>query len=424
VYIGDLWLLAGQSNMEGCGRISATARPAEPVPQVRCLTMARRWELAREPLHLRAESPDAVHNVNGNAGRSRPLSAKAGARLRDQATCGAGLGLHFGRLMYERSGVPQGLIATAHGGTTMQQWDPALRGLGGGSLYGSMMLSLRAAGQPLAGVLWYQGESEALPALARAYASTMKRFVAAVRRDTSQPDLPWIMVQIGRFIRGASFDHKAWPNAAAWNEVQERQRLLPRSVNHCAVVPAVDLELDDCAHIGTDAFPILARRLADRAVGFVSGGRCAGGEISPASVRYRKVGPKDHLIHIDLAGVQGDLQSVGPVRGFTLLSGDGRVLTAIHRVRISPAAGANSLGGALKRVTLSLTDPLPPRSRLAYGQGLDPLCNLTDSRGMAVPVFGPLPIVGIQRQTEWVVRKANRHALKEEPQLSASGART
>jgi len=372
VFVGDIWLMAGQSNMEGCALMNGNA---EPHPQVRCFTMARRWETARDPLHLKLESPDPVHG-------GKALTRAAAQRLRRQAKRGAGLGIHFGRLMHQRTGVPQGFIATASGGTTMKQWDPALRRLGGESLYGSMWMSLRAVGQPIAGVLWFQGESEALPALARAYTQRMRRLVSAVRRDLGQPQLPWLMVQIGRFIKSGSFAETAWPDPKSWNRVQERQRLLPKVISNCAVVPSIDLELDDCAHLGAAAFSILASRLANAAAGFICGDKSVGQEISPVGIRLQAAcPPHGPQIHIEFSGVVGDLKSAGFVRGFTLLGAKGHPIPVVHRVRIN--------GG---RIILQLTEKPPRGGRLAYGYGLDPSCSLTDDRGMAVPVFGPLPI--------------------------------
>ncbi|HSI83408.1 MAG: sialate O-acetylesterase [Candidatus Methylacidiphilales bacterium] len=417
VYVGDLWLMAGQSNMEGCGLMSGAA---EPIPQARCFTMARRWEMACEPLHLRAESPDAVHNPRANAAGVVLPDRRASARMRRQATCGAGVGLHFARLMYERTEVPQGLIATAHGGTSMLQWDPSLGRQGGRSLYGSMLLSLRAAAQPLAGVLWYQGESEALPHLAREYVPAMRRLIAAVRRDTAQPNLPWLMVQIGRFIRHSAFPQNAWPQEAAWNEIQEKQRLLPRSVPYCAIVPSIDLELDDCAHIGADSFPVLAWRLAVRAADLVLGDKSGGGEINPISIRYKcshmrsprgAVPRVNHCIIVEFTGVLGILQCPGRVHGFSLSNPDGRTTPTVYRIEADKELADADIASA--RITLFITDVPPAGALLSYGQGLDPHCSLTDSRGMPVPVFGPLPVSRIPAATEeWVVRKKQKERVE------------
>ena len=45
--------------------------------------------------------------------------------------------LEIAKEMLRRTGVPQGLIACAHGGTSMAQWSPKLKRLGGDSLYGA-----------------------------------------------------------------------------------------------------------------------------------------------------------------------------------------------------------------------------------------------------------------------------------------------
>jgi hypothetical protein len=371
VFVGDLWLMAGQSNMEGCANMEDAPKPH---PLVRCFTLARRWELAREPLHLKPESPDPAHN-------GMALSPAAAARMRRQIRKGTGLGVHFGRLMHARTGVPQGLIATAHGGSSMQQWDPALRGRGGQSLYGSMLLSLRAVDQPLAGILWYQGESEALPGLAPVYTKRMRRLVAAVRRDLAQPNLPWLMVQIGRFIRNPR-SSDPWPEPAAWNDIQEQQRVLPRVVPRCMVVPAVDLELDDCAHIGGDGFVILAKRLAEIASLIVHHDAKAHAAIQLRSVRHRTArAPYGPRIEVAFAHVVGGLGGTGPIHGFTLLDGHGQPAPLIHRVRLQG-----------NRALLHLTGTDIAGLQLRYGHGLDPACSLIDARGMAVPAFGPVPI--------------------------------
>ena len=144
--------MAGQSNMQGIGNMSGKAKPH---PLIRAFSMRREWRAAEDPLHLLEESPDICHT-------EKQCSAKAGEELRRNAIKGVGVGVFFAREMFERSGgVPQGLICVAHGGTSMQQWSPERKKLGGGSLYASMLTSVKATGQPVAGLLWYQGESDA-----------------------------------------------------------------------------------------------------------------------------------------------------------------------------------------------------------------------------------------------------------------------
>ena len=95
---------------------------------------------------------------------------------------------------------PIGLVACAHGGTSMEQWNPAKKGEGGNSLYGSMLRQIKLAGGKVKGVLWYQGESDANPEASKKYPQVFADFIASVRADLGQPDLPFYFVQIGRFV--------------------------------------------------------------------------------------------------------------------------------------------------------------------------------------------------------------------------------
>ena len=197
VFVGDLWVLAGQSNMEGVGDLIDVTPPH---PRVMLLGMDGKWEQAEEPLHWLVDSPDPVHSGDPKT------RAERSAQEHKTRTKGAGLGLPFAVAMVESTGVPIGLVACAHGGTSMEQWNPAKKEQGGNSLYGSMLRQVKLAGGKVKGVLWYQGESDANGGrLRRSIPKVFSDFIAAVRSDFGQPELPFYYVQIGRFVaRGRS----------------------------------------------------------------------------------------------------------------------------------------------------------------------------------------------------------------------------
>ena len=59
--------------------------------------------------------------------------------------------------MYDYEQVPQGVICCAHGGTSMDQWSPEGRDLGGDeSLYGAMYRRFVHNGSRVKGMFWYQ----------------------------------------------------------------------------------------------------------------------------------------------------------------------------------------------------------------------------------------------------------------------------
>lgn len=363
--VGDVWILAGQSNMEGVGNREYAAKPH---PLVRALSMRREWRLAKDNLHVLPESPDKCHN---NGLQCTPREAD---QIRNKSLKGVGAGVFFGREMIERSGVPQGLICTAHGGTSMTQWSPADKKKGGETLYGSMLESWKITGQPVAGVLWYQGESDANPTDAKVYTKRMKSLVAATRRDLRQPNLPWFVVQIARvFGTGRSPE-----DIIAWNAIQEAQRLLPRSIKNLETVVAIDLELDDAIHIAGHEFPRLADRLARAADRLVYKAR----EKRPP--QFEKILPAvadpngSKLIDVEFSEVEGKLISDGEAQGFAMVDESGREIPLIFKT---------TLHG--NKARLHLANVELAGLFLSYGHGVTPRCTIRDSRGLPLPVFGP-----------------------------------
>ena len=370
-FVGDVWLLAGQSNMEGVGNMT---HPAPTHPLIRSFSMGHEWLLAKDPLHVLRESPDVCHH-----GGQR-LTKPEAAQFRRTAYKGVGVGLFFAQDMLARTGVPQGLICAAHGGTSMSQWDPDQKSAEGASLYYSMLNSVEKTGQPVSGVLWYQGESDATEIEQAHYTSQMKKLVAAVRHDLRQPTLSWVVVQIGRV-----FDYDS--QAAAWNSIQEQQRLLPTKIRNLQVVATIDLALDDTIHISSIAYPRLARRLARLADRMVH--RNKKESIAPSFREARlhyltktPVGPMGPSIEIVFDHVVGGLQARECPIGFSVVTEDGK-----HW----PFAYKTTLHGHIAR--LHMIRIPPPGARLHYGLGVMPVCNITDERDQSLPVFGRQPIL-------------------------------
>ena len=346
VRVGDLWILGGQSNMEGIGRLEDAAKPD---PGVRAFYMNDVWAVARDPLHNLSQATDAIHHELGTARRPG---------------IGTGPGVAFGQAMAQASGVPQGLIACAHGGSSMAQWDPALKRKGGGSLYGALLRRFRKNGGRVAGVVWYQGCSDTAPAQAALYTRRMRRLVRASRRDLNDPRLPWAIVQI------AGVYNKGW-NSAGWNSVQDQQRRLPETIPHCAVVPAIDLAFDDGIHISGKDQQRLGRRLA-QAMRVLRGDRRAG----RPPIALRSVRCANGRIVVTYNNVMGRLQTAGRPTGFLLA--DPHPASIIYRAELKG-----------NRVILypSVLETQRQSVSLYYGYGLAPYCNITDSADRSLPAM-------------------------------------
>ena len=361
IFVGDVWVLAGQSNMQGCGNMD---RAPKPHPKVSALYMDGHWDIAQEPIHFLPESPDPVHNPV-----AAPLEPAKIAAERRKAKKGVGPGLVFGAEMFRRSRVPQGLICTAHGGTSMQQWSPEKKGEGGNSLYGSMLKSWGLTGQPVAGVLWYQGESDANETDALLYTRRMKELVAAMRKDFHHPELPFLLVQIGKFFT-------AQANSRAWNSIQDQEANLHKHIHHCACVSAADLPLDDAIHVSSDGYTRLGVRLARLADHFVNGKAKEALAPEVESLKKRTVDGVG-IIEVVFKNVTGGLRSDGYPAGFALVDQDGRDSNTIFKTELDG-----------NRVRLHADPWHTDNSNLVYGHGYAPVLNITDLRDMPIPVLG------------------------------------
>ncbi|BEQ16688.1 acetylxylan esterase [Desulfoferula mesophila] len=233
-----VFLLAGQSNMSGHGDLSELP-PGFPANAGRIgnFSNADVWTRAVEPLDDPAGQKDAC---------SLDLCP------------GVGPGLAFAQVLTGL--MPQarvGLIPCARGGSTLAHWAPGSRP---DSLYGSSLRRARLAGAKarLAGVLFYQGESDAYSRqAAETWPSRFAALVAAWRRDLGDPRLPVVFCQIGALAP----QWRADPAFRYWDLLKKRQAALRLPL--VRMVTTDDLALkDDGIHLTTASQMILGRRLA------------------------------------------------------------------------------------------------------------------------------------------------------------------
>jgi sialate O-acetylesterase len=216
----------------------------------------------------------------------------------------------------------------------------------------------------------------------------MKQLVAASRRDLRQPRLPWMIVQIGRFVTEQT-------DRTAWNSIQEQQRLLPGKIKLLETVAAIDLPLDDPIHIGAAGFPRLGMRLARVADWMVYGNKREARPPQFRGFRWVQASPYS-ILEIAYDCGPGDLRGVGEPRGFTWVSPADTSLPLIFRTEISR-----------DKVWLHLIRRPDPGTMLHFGHGFDPVCTITDARDFSLPVMGPLdpikPRATMPFVTQWHV---------------------
>lgn len=215
--VGDVWLIAGQSNAEGYGR-DPVEDPAElGVHEYR---EQKGWQLA------------------AHAHRHHPWLA-------------------FAKRLKKELGYPIGLIPTAVGGSPVSRWDPEPNG----DLYANMAASVKSAGNNLKGVVWYQGESDTGPDAHPHYKSRFTHFLNGVRELSKNPRLPIITVQLNRLLSGE--------NGSGWEAIREIQRQLSHELNDVFIISAFEAVLCDGIHNGALGNLLIAQRAADTALGGV-----------------------------------------------------------------------------------------------------------------------------------------------------------
>jgi len=172
-----LYLLMGQSNMAGRGKLGPEDQT--PHPRVLVFTLGNSWEPAVEPI---------THDKPG--------------------MLGVGPGLAFGKAMAGNDpGGTIGLVPCAFGGTPLKRWER------GGDLYSNAVhrakLTMREG--TLKGILWHQGESDAGSATnANSYSDRLARMIQNIRADLDSPDLPFVVGQIGEFLYDREPDHSPY----------------------------------------------------------------------------------------------------------------------------------------------------------------------------------------------------------------------
>ncbi len=380
----DVWVLAGQSNMQGAGLLRLAPPPDD---RVWCFSSAGRWGRAEEPLHRPWESFTAVHAEilrpklpPERRGWTNGHLAREEAR---QRTTGVGPGLSFGMAMADALGRPVGLIPAAHGGTKLAAWSPDRRGEGDRSLYGAMLRRIERAGGTLRGILWYQGESDANDGEVSAYAERFDAWIAAVRADTGRADLPVVAVQIGRVVRPG-----VQGTERAWETLRETLRTLPQRTPHTAVTSAVDLCLADTLHLETPGQLRLGRRLARLAL-HLAGADGGGPNPQPRRLEARPQPGGLGRVCVACDHVRGGWQPPRHVPGFEVRTPDGKPhpVFAVIEGFVEPDQPAE----------LQVLLNLPPdrTARLGYGLGLSPHCVAADAADMPLPAFAPRAIEGV-----------------------------
>ena len=233
----------------------------------------------------------------------------------------------------------------------------------------------RSGAKSVAGVLWYQGESETwVEALVNAFYDAFLGMVRSMREDLGNPRLPFIFVQLSR-VCGMGVEGRLW------NATQNSQLKAAGIIPDSACVAAVDLPLDDGIHISGYGQIILGERMAKAALRLVFGKKLLDG---PRFAGAALEGEDKKTLRVRFTQVNGHMLPERHISGFSICDADGNELPIIYEVK-TDSKQPDSI--------LIMLDATPPAgSSVWYGKGTNPYCNLVDGEGMGALVFGPIVI--------------------------------
>lgn len=228
--VGDLFVIAGQSNSAGYGKDYIYDPPELGV---HLLKNNGSWDLAAHPLQDSTDCTSEQVNV-------------------DYANTSHSLYLAFAKYLKRELGYPIGLLQTAKGGSPLSAWDPE-----SGVLYKNLLRVIRFAGGKVKGIIWYQGCSDTTPELCESYRQRFLLFRESLMGELGADKLPTFVFQLNRCIA-----NRTEYSDECWGVVREQQRQLSQ-YDDIYVLPTNDCSLSDAfAHITAKSNMALGERLA------------------------------------------------------------------------------------------------------------------------------------------------------------------
>jgi len=228
--VGDLYVIAGQSNAAGFARTPAY----DPVETgLHLFRTSGKWDLASSPLNDATDSTRPVTTEFGIPGQSPFMS--------------------FARTLKRSLHYPIGLIQTALGGSPLCAWSKEKDG----QLYHNLVRTVAACGGKVKGIVWYQGCTDGFHIeTAEAYYEGFAAMVSDLRADLKDPALPFLTVQLNRIVQPRMEEcDRGW---ATVREAQRRAAMLP----YVYLAPSSDLTMSDGIHNSASANVVLGQRLA------------------------------------------------------------------------------------------------------------------------------------------------------------------
>lgn len=306
ILFGEVWLCAGQSNMEWPVRKTLDMKgqlEGKLNTNIRLLCTGR----------ISAETPQ--RDIPVQEGKNTKWAVCNAEDLAQFSAVGYG----FGKELQEALGVPVGLVDASYGGTYVEGWmkreviDSDAKILKDctkikhkvwkgkeSHLYNANIYPIRH--NSFAGVIWYQGCAN-VSSSPRGYAHSLEVLINSWREEFNNPTMPFYIVQLVPHtyagIKGA--------------QLRESQEKVARRVEHCEIVGTMD-QLDIPGDIHPRYKADVAHRLAQTALG-EHYGKSVGIFRHPS---YKGMTVEGNAIRVSLNHVPKGLKAEGRINGFQL----------------------------------------------------------------------------------------------------------
>lgn len=328
--MGDVYLCAGQSNMAfKVGMVTpeqlANAQADATYPNLRFFEIAK--------------------VVNGGVltgDDDKPWRSAIPQRVVDWSA----LAFFFGRDLHKHLNIPIGLINCSHGGAPSDAFispeayanDPELNaakrpdGIGlyqyyqtPSSLYHSMVS--KVVGYPIKGVLWYQGEANAVYYW-QSYKTIFKGLIQDWRTQWDDPALPWLFVQL------PAYEPTNDPSSITWAETRDIQLQCWKEDDRTGMVVTMDCGEADDIH-PSDKYTV-AQRLLPYARSLIYGE-----ELIHKSPVYKSHEVVESDMYVTFDNVGGGLIATKAITEFEIAGADGiykeasAILLSDNRIKLS-----------------------------------------------------------------------------------------
>lgn len=373
VIVGEVWLCAGQSNMDN-GLEDKEERRDNAQPLLR---------------HFRVErvaSPTPLADVKGKWVLSGP---------RDSWSF-SGTGYYFGKNLQLALGGPVGLVTAAWGGSTVDAWIgvEALARAGNARLsthpseqrtpsrlFNGMLAPLTP--YSLAGVLWYQGEDDTWRP--KDYQTLLPLMIDNWRATWSRPDLPFVICQLPLYGKRVGV-----PQDSAWARLREAQDIVARKTPRTSLVVLLDLGEEEDIH------PVNKRDVGARAARVALADHY-GRKVPGHGPAYRSMSVEGRGIRIHFSTTDDGLVAAEIPANYKPKTRDGRVVPLVRNSPDSELEGF-SICGADRRwvwaqaridgetVLVSAPEVAAPVA-VRYAWAASPVFNLYSRSGLPAAPF-------------------------------------